>query len=50
MGRGARTQRVQANRRRGGLARAPVLADYAPWVVPLTVRPNGEHAADTADD
>jgi hypothetical protein len=28
----------------------PVLADYAPWVVPLTVRPNGEDATDTADD
>jgi hypothetical protein len=27
-----------------------VLADYAPWVVPLTVRPNGEDATDTADD
>ena len=28
----------------------PVLADYAPWVVPLTVRPNGEYPTDTADD
>jgi hypothetical protein len=28
----------------------PLLADYAPWVVPLTVRPNGEDATDTADD
>ena len=28
----------------------PVLADYAPWVVPLTVRPNGEDPTDTADD
>ena len=27
-----------------------VLADYAPWVVPLTVRPNGDDATDTADD
>jgi hypothetical protein len=28
----------------------PLPADYAPWVVPLTVRPNGEDATDTADD
>ena len=27
-----------------------VLADYAPWVVPLTVRPNSEDATGTADD
>ena len=27
-----------------------VLADYAPWVVPPTVRPNGEDATDMADD
>ena len=28
----------------------PLLANYAPWVVPLTVRPNGEDATDTTDD
>jgi hypothetical protein len=28
----------------------PLLADYAPWVVPLTVRPNREDVTDTADD
>jgi hypothetical protein len=28
----------------------PLPAHYAPWVVPLTVRPNGEDATDTADD
>jgi hypothetical protein len=28
----------------------PLLADFAPWVVPLTVRPNGEDPTDTADD
>jgi hypothetical protein len=28
----------------------PLLANYAPWVVPLTVRLNGEDATDTADD
>jgi hypothetical protein len=27
-----------------------VLADYAPWVVPLTVRPDSEDATGTADD
>ena len=27
-----------------------VLADYAPWVVPLTVRPNSEDVTGTADD
>ena len=27
-----------------------VLGDYAPWVVPLTVRPNSEDATGTADD
>jgi hypothetical protein len=28
----------------------PLLADHAPWVVPLIVRPNGVDATDTADD
>ena len=28
----------------------PLLADHAPWVVPLTVRPNSEDATGTADD
>jgi hypothetical protein len=28
----------------------PLLAHYAPWVVPQTVRPNGEDPTDTADN
>jgi hypothetical protein len=35
---------------RADLLAPALLANYAPWVVPLTVRPNGEDPTDAADD